>query len=104
MLLLFLSSVAARVFAAAGLSHKVDSSGVTIGRKYARTDEIGIPFAVTIDAATNDTVTLRERDTTLQIRIPISKVASVVHSLVSGFETWATIYPQYPEQARASKE
>jgi glycyl-tRNA synthetase len=41
--------------------------------RYARADELGIPFGVTIDHITlqNDTVTVRERDTTLQVRIKV---------------------------------
>jgi glycyl-tRNA synthetase len=31
------------------ISSKVDATGQTIGKRYARTDEIGIPFAITID-------------------------------------------------------
>jgi Anticodon binding domain len=44
-------------------------TGNTIGRRYARTDEIGVPFAVTVDYETvkEDTVTIRERDTTKQV-------------------------------------
>ena len=47
-----------------------DDSG-SIGRRYARSDEAGTPFAVTIDYDTmkDDTVTLRDRDTTKQERI-----------------------------------
>lgn len=43
-----------------------------IGRRYRRQDEIGTPFAVTIDfqTLTDDTVTLRERDSMKQIRLP----------------------------------
>lgn len=56
-----------------GLSYKLDESGATIGKRYARTDEIGIPFAITIDYTTVEdrTVTLRERDSTRQIRVPV---------------------------------
>lgn len=45
-------------------------TGTTIGRRYARTDEVGVPFAVTVDYETieGDTVTLRERDSTAQVR------------------------------------
>jgi hypothetical protein len=70
-----------------------------IGRKYARTDEIGIPFAVTIDQVglINDTVTLRERDSTKQIRVPRTHVATIVHSLVSGLSTWDMLSKQYLE-------
>ena len=44
-------------------------TGNTIGRRYARTDEIGVPFAVTVDYETveKDTITVRERDTTKQV-------------------------------------
>ena len=45
-----------------GISTKVDDSGHAIGRRYARTDELGIPFGITVDNDTlvDDTVTLRE--------------------------------------------
>jgi glycyl-tRNA synthetase len=55
-----------------GLSCRVDDSSVSIGRRYARMDEVGVPFAVTIDFTTfeDDSVTLRERDSTSQVREP----------------------------------
>ena len=45
----------------------------SIGRRYARADEIGIPYAITIDYQTieDNTVTVRDRDTTTQVRIKI---------------------------------
>ncbi len=48
-----------------------DASG-TIGRRYRRQDEIGTPWCVTVDRETldNGTVTIRERDTMSQIRLP----------------------------------
>ncbi len=48
-----------------------------IGKRYARQDEIGTPFCFTIDGDTmsDDTVTVRERNTMAQERIPMSKVA-----------------------------
>jgi len=48
----------------------------SIGRRYFRMDEIGVPFAVTIDYDTlkDDTVTIRERDSRKQIRIGTSEV------------------------------
>ncbi len=45
-------------------------AGNTIGKRYARTDEIGVPFAVTVDFETvegDGSVTLRERDTMAQV-------------------------------------
>ena len=57
----------------AGITSKIDDSGQTIGRRYARTDECGIPFAITVDFDTlNDqTVTLRDLDTMKQIRLRV---------------------------------
>lgn len=54
-----------------------DSSGA-IGRRYRRMDEVGTPFCITIDFDTleDNTVTIRHRDTTEQIRIGIDQVAS----------------------------
>jgi glycyl-tRNA synthetase len=48
-----------------GVSSKIDDSGQTIGKRYARTDECGIPFAITVDFDTlnDDTVTLRDLHT-----------------------------------------
>jgi glycyl-tRNA synthetase len=45
-----------------GVSSKVDDTGHSIGKRYARTDELGIPFGITIDNETleNHSVTLRE--------------------------------------------
>jgi glycyl-tRNA synthetase len=50
-----------------------DDSG-QIGRRYRRQDEIGTPWALTVDEQTleDDTVTIRDRDTLAQERIPIS--------------------------------
>src|SRR5271168_341670 len=52
-----------------GISNKVDVSSQSIGRRYSRNDELGTPFAITVDFDTlkNETITLRERDSTKQI-------------------------------------
>ena len=54
--------------------------GGTIGRRYARMDEIGTPFCITVDYDTlNDKkVTIRYRDTTKQIRVKIEKISKNV--------------------------
>ncbi|HNL39560.1 MAG TPA: His/Gly/Thr/Pro-type tRNA ligase C-terminal domain-containing protein, partial [Saprospiraceae bacterium] len=51
-----------------------------IGRRYRRQDAIGTPYCVTIDFDTlqDDTVTIRERDSMEQIRVPISEVSRIV--------------------------
>lgn len=53
---------------------KVDDTGQSIGKRYARTDEIGIPFGITVDydTLTQNSVTLRELHTMKQIRVPIT--------------------------------
>ena len=57
------------------ISHKVDDSSGSIGRRYARTDEIAIPFGITVDFDTVNkephSATLRERNTTRQIRAEV---------------------------------
>ena len=68
-----LNALAAKISAsltAAGLSSIVDTTGNTIGKRYARTDEIGVPFAVTVDfqALEEGSVTVRERDSMAQVR------------------------------------
>ena len=70
----------------AGISNKVDDTGVTVGKRYARTDECGIPFAITVDFDTlkDETVTLRDLDSMKQIRLPITEVPRVVNSLIVG--------------------
>jgi glycyl-tRNA synthetase len=47
--------------------------GGSIGRRYRRQDEIGTPWGITVDGQTmeDDTVTLRDRDSLEQIRVPI---------------------------------
>jgi glycyl-tRNA synthetase len=59
-------------------SHVVEyDEGGAIGRRYRRQDEIGTPFAFTIDEQTleDDTVTIRERDSLAQERLAIGQVA-----------------------------
>ena len=62
-----------------------DRSG-SIGRRYARNDEIGTPLCITIDDKTPEdhTVTVRDRDTTKQVRVKINKLKEAVKSVVNG--------------------
>lgn len=59
----------------AGLTALYDEDG-SIGRRYARVDEIGVPFAVTVDyqSLNDETVTVRFRDTKEQTRIKADEV------------------------------
>ncbi len=57
-----------------------DEAG-SIGKRYRREDEIGTPFCVTVDfeTETDGCVTVRERDTMEQIRLPIDQVVSYLN-------------------------
>ncbi len=61
-----------------------DDAG-SIGRRYARADEVGIPYCITVDHQTleDDTLTVRERDTAAQVRIPVDGLPSILRSLIS---------------------
>jgi glycyl-tRNA synthetase len=67
-----------------GIATFYDESG-TIGRRYARMDEIGTPFCITVDYETlNDKkVTVRNRDTTKQERKKIQDVASYIKDKIA---------------------
>jgi glycyl-tRNA synthetase len=56
-----------------------------IGKRYTRQDLIGTPFCIAVDYQTveDDTVTIRYRDTTEQIRVPISELKSRIGHAVS---------------------
>jgi glycyl-tRNA synthetase len=72
-----------------GFDVEYDDSG-SIGRRYARADEAGIPLAITIDYQTlkDETVTIRDRDTWKQIRVPISQLEEVIKNfLKKGLKT-----------------
>ena len=74
----------------------------SIGKRYARTDEIAIPYGITIDFHTlkisPSTVTLRDRDTTGQVRLPLSEVADVIDQMCLGAMTWDQVTQKYPNQ------
>jgi glycyl-tRNA synthetase len=62
-----------------------DKSG-TVGRRYARADEIGVPFCITydFDSEKGKDVTIRDRDTTDQVRIKIEELKDTLRKLISG--------------------
>uniref|UniRef100_M4BCZ3 glycine--tRNA ligase n=1 Tax=Hyaloperonospora arabidopsidis (strain Emoy2) TaxID=559515 RepID=M4BCZ3_HYAAE len=94
-----------QTFISKGLDCKVDTSSVAIGRKYARADELGIPFDVTIDfeTVTDRAVTLRERDSTAQVRIPIDAIGIEVGELVNGSTSWELMLERYPKVTTAGE-
>ena len=84
---------------AAGLSVSYDESG-NIGRRYRRQDEVGTPFCVTVDyegieSDGPDTVTLRERDTTAQLRLPVDALVEELSAVRDGDKTFADLREAY---------
>ncbi len=61
-----------------------DKSG-SIGRRYSRNDEIGTPYCITIDdkSPKNKDVTIRDRDTTEQIRVKIKNLKEILKKLIN---------------------
>jgi len=59
--------------------------GGAIGRRYRRQDEIGTPYALTVDSQTlqDETVTLRDRDSMEQIRVNTSQLVDVIKKKLS---------------------
>ncbi|MHA1640034.1 MAG: glycine--tRNA ligase [Candidatus Heimdallarchaeota archaeon] len=75
-----------------GLEATFDSSG-KIGKRYARADEIGIPYCVTIDYQTleDETITIRDRDSMEQIRVEREELVDVLILLLSGENSFTEI-------------
>ncbi|MBW2992345.1 glycine--tRNA ligase [Candidatus Woesearchaeota archaeon] len=59
-----------------------DKSG-SIGRRYARADEIGIPYCITIDFEEDRCATIRDRETTEQKRVKITKLKETITKLLN---------------------
>jgi len=68
-----------------GFVAEYDEAG-SIGRRYARADEIGIPLGITVDYETlsNSTVTIRDRDSWKQLRASIEDLPMLLHKYFRG--------------------
>ncbi len=80
----------------AGIYTEYDDSG-SIGRRYRRFDEIGTPFCVTVDHQTLEdrTVTIRDRDTTRQVRVEIDRLVSVLKELLNSEKEITEFGPRF---------
>ncbi|KAG8500598.1 hypothetical protein CXB51_004230 [Gossypium anomalum] len=96
------AKVISKSLTTAGISHKIDITGTSIGKRYARTDELGVPFAITVDS-TKD-VTIRERDSKLQVRVGVEEAALVVKSVTDGLRTWEDVWEKYPHHTSGSAD
>ncbi|KAG0299930.1 Glycine--tRNA ligase 1, mitochondrial [Dissophora globulifera] len=81
-----------------GVASKIDDSGASIGRRYSRNDELGTPFGITVDfdSIKDGTVTLRERDSTKQIREKLETIVELVKDMCDGRTTWTEVSAKYP--------
>ena len=75
----------AQDFFRSGINARYDEQH-TIGKRYARHDEIGTPYCITVDEKTfeDDTVTIRYRDDKSQDRIAISEAVEVIMGALRG--------------------
>lgn len=82
-----------------GVSNRVDDSSASIGKRYARNDELGTPFGITVDfqSVKDNTFTLRDRDSTKQVRASEDEILQALKSLVEGDETWEDVRQRLPE-------
>ncbi|KAL4966043.1 uncharacterized protein BDV14DRAFT_189122 [Aspergillus stella-maris] len=82
-----------------GISCRTDESSASIGKRYARNDELGIPLGITVDfdSVKNGTVTLRERDSTKQVRASQEDILRAVRGLVAGLEIWDSVFSRLPK-------
>ena len=79
------------------LSTRVDKSSAALGCRYARSDEVGVPFVVTVDfdTLTDDTVTIRERDSMVQVRVGKSEVTPIIFAIVHKRMTWEDVVKKH---------
>ncbi len=78
-----------------GFTAEFDETG-SIGRRYARADEAGVPLGITIDYNTlkDDTVTIRDRDSWRQVRTPLKDLTDLLRGYFLGkkdFESLGTL-------------
>ena len=76
-----LSEEATEVFAALSKKFNVDFDDAgSIGKRYRRQDEIGTPYCITydFDSVEDGCVTVRDRDTMEQVRLPISELVQFI--------------------------
>ncbi|KAL4800744.1 anticodon-binding protein [Aspergillus venezuelensis] len=82
-----------------GISCRTDESSASIGKRYARNDELGIPLGITVDfnSVEDGTVTFRERDSTKQVRASQEDILRAVRSLVAELENWNSVCSRLPK-------
>ncbi|KAF4505394.1 hypothetical protein G6O67_007350 [Ophiocordyceps sinensis] len=82
-----------------GVSNRVDDSSASIGKRYSRNDELGTPLGITVDFQTvqDGTITLRDRDSTSQVRADEGRILEAIKSIVDGNKDWKKIASELPK-------
>jgi len=64
-----------------------------------RNDELGTPLGITIDfqSVKDNTFTLRDRDSTEQVRAGLDEITAAITNLVSGKEQWSDVAARLPK-------
>ena len=81
------------------VSHRVDDSSASIGKRYSRNDELGTSFGITVDfdSVKDNTFTLRDRDSTKQVRTNATDIIRAIKNLTDGVEKWTDVFERLPE-------
>ena len=89
-----------------GISNRVDDSSASIGKRYSRNDELGTPLGITVDfqSVNDNTFTLRDRDSTKQVRSDDDTICDAVKSIIEGQKTWAEVQQELPEFTQQETE
>jgi glycyl-tRNA synthetase len=93
-----------RLLVARSITYRIDDSTASLGRKYARSDEVGTPFSLVIDlqTPTDQKCTIRDRDSTNQVRVTFEVAANLVQDMCSGRTTWERVYATEEQFGRPS--
>ncbi|KIM94920.1 hypothetical protein OIDMADRAFT_134864 [Oidiodendron maius Zn] len=81
-----------------GVSSRVDDSSASIGKRYSRNDELGTPLGITIDfqSVKDSTFTLRDRDSTKQVRADEDTILAAIKALTEGTKVWSDVEKELP--------
>ena len=87
-----------RKLRAVGVTCRVDDSTASIGRRYSRNDELGTPFGITVDyqSVQDNTFTLRDRDSTKQVRSDVDTIVRVIKEMCAGDKEWKDVAAELP--------
>jgi glycyl-tRNA synthetase len=76
--------------------NRIDDSPASIGKRYARNDELGSPLAITVDfqSLEDNIFTLRDRDTMKQVRADEDALCEAIEDVIDGAKAWSQVYEE----------